>query len=150
MPLVRRVPKRGFHNRFGLTVAVVNLGDLEERFQAGEEVNAETLKAKNLAQGTLRRAQGPWRRRADQEPEDLRPPLQPHGAEKIQQAGGEVVVLPGKKPVVKNKQKSVPTASDSKKDRAMWEKIRVVFTIPELRQKILLDALCCWPSIGVG
>ena len=27
----------------------------------------------------------------------------------------------------------------------MWEKIRVIFTIPELRQKILLT-LCCWPS----
>ena len=31
MPLVRRVPKRGFNNRLALSVAVVNLGDLEER-----------------------------------------------------------------------------------------------------------------------
>ena len=30
----------------------------------------------------------------------------------------------------------------------MWEKIRVVFTIPELRQKILLDAWGCWRSIA--
>ncbi len=29
MPLVRRIPKRGFHNRFAQTVAVVNVGDLD-------------------------------------------------------------------------------------------------------------------------
>ena len=29
MPMVRRVPKRGFHNRFALRVTVVNLADLE-------------------------------------------------------------------------------------------------------------------------
>ena len=40
MPLVRRIPKRGFHNHFALEVAVVNVGDLETRFEAGEEVNA--------------------------------------------------------------------------------------------------------------
>ena len=32
----------------------------------------------------------------------------------------------------------------------MWEKIRVVFTIPELRKKILLHARCCWPIYRVG
>ena len=64
MPLVRRVPKRGFHNKFGLLVAVVNLDDLEARFQAGEEVNAETLKAKNLLKGRYRPAEDPRRRRS--------------------------------------------------------------------------------------
>ena len=29
MPLVRRVPKRGFNNRWAVTVAIVNVGDLE-------------------------------------------------------------------------------------------------------------------------
>src|SRR3972149_3753717 len=51
MPIVRRVPKRGFNNRWALSVAVVNVGDLEERFQSGDDVNPETLKAKNLAKG---------------------------------------------------------------------------------------------------
>ncbi len=36
MPLVRRIPKRGFHNRFADTVAAVNLGVLEKHFAGGE------------------------------------------------------------------------------------------------------------------
>ena len=31
MPLVRRIPKRGFHNKFALEVAIINVGDLERR-----------------------------------------------------------------------------------------------------------------------
>ena len=49
MPLVRRVPKRGFNNRWGLVVATVNVDDLEMAFQSGEEVTPETLRAKSLA-----------------------------------------------------------------------------------------------------
>ncbi|HEX4145578.1 MAG TPA: 50S ribosomal protein L15 [Pirellulales bacterium] len=50
-PLIRRIPKRGFHNRFGLTVAVVNVGQLDAAFEAGEEVTLRALKIKNLAKG---------------------------------------------------------------------------------------------------
>jgi large subunit ribosomal protein L15 len=50
-PLIRRIPKRGFHNRFGLTVAVVNVGQLDAAFEAGEEVTLRALKTKNLAKG---------------------------------------------------------------------------------------------------
>ncbi len=49
MPLVRRVPKRGFNNRFALIVGTVNVDDLERAFEAGEEVTPETLQAKSLA-----------------------------------------------------------------------------------------------------
>ena len=38
MPLKRRVPKRGFHNRSG-RIRVVNLDSLAERFDAGTVVN---------------------------------------------------------------------------------------------------------------
>ena len=54
MPLVRRVPKRGFNNKFALQVAVVNLGDIEAAFEAGDEVTPETLREKSLAKKTLR------------------------------------------------------------------------------------------------
>jgi large subunit ribosomal protein L15 len=50
-PLIRRIPKRGFHNQWGLTVAVVNLGQLDAAFSAGEEVTLRALKDKNLAKG---------------------------------------------------------------------------------------------------
>src|SRR6188768_852665 len=37
-PLVRRIPKRGFTNIFALTIAEINVGDLEANFDAGAEV----------------------------------------------------------------------------------------------------------------
>ena len=49
--LVRRIPKRGFHNQFALEVAVVNVGDLQRRFEAGEEVSPATLKTRGLVKG---------------------------------------------------------------------------------------------------
>ncbi len=48
-PLYRRLGKRGFKNPFRLEFQVVNLRDLEERFEAGEEVNPDTLRARGLA-----------------------------------------------------------------------------------------------------
>ena len=48
MPLVRRVPKRGFHNKFALIVVSVNVSDLESRFEAGEEITPEVIAAKSL------------------------------------------------------------------------------------------------------
>jgi large subunit ribosomal protein L15 len=44
MPLHRRVPKRGFHNPFGVTYAVVNLQELNV-FPAGETVTPDLLRA---------------------------------------------------------------------------------------------------------
>ena len=74
MPLVRRIPKRGFTNRCAETVAIVNLALLEKHFQSGEEVSPETIRGKGLVKGKLRRVESARRRRADQESQDLRPP----------------------------------------------------------------------------
>src|SRR5918996_6224319 len=52
MPLVRRIPKRGFNNRWAKTVLVVNVGDLNEAFKSGDQVTPESLAAANLVQGT--------------------------------------------------------------------------------------------------
>ena len=44
MPLVRRIPKRGFNNaRFNDKALAVNLSDLEKNFEAGSEITVETL-----------------------------------------------------------------------------------------------------------
>ena len=48
MPLVRRIPKRGFTNRFALRIGTVNVADLERVFAAGDEVNPQTLREKSL------------------------------------------------------------------------------------------------------
>lgn len=53
MPLQRRVPKRGFNNIFRTEYAVVNLASLEERFEAGATVDAESLKACGLVKKEL-------------------------------------------------------------------------------------------------
>ena len=43
MPLNRRLPKRGFTNIFKKTFQLVNLDDLEARFEAGAKVDGDTL-----------------------------------------------------------------------------------------------------------
>ena len=43
MPLYRRLPKRGFHNKFANNFVEVNLKDFE-RFDANAEITAEVLK----------------------------------------------------------------------------------------------------------
>lgn len=112
MPLVRRIPKRGFNNKFALTVVTVNVSDLEQAFEAGAEVTPETLKAKNLAKrkydilkvlgdGELSKSLKVSAHRFSQT-----------AKEKIEKAGGEAIVLPGKTPVSeKQKQKKAASAS---------------------------------------
>jgi len=106
MPLVRRIPKRGFHNRFAPRVAIVNLGDLEKRFSAGEEVNPQTLRARALARGSFDLLKVLGNGALTKSLKVAAHRFSKSAEEKIRQAGGEVVVLPGKKPVVKNKQKA--------------------------------------------
>lgn len=106
MPLARRIPKRGFHNRWALSVAIVNVGDLEAICAAGEEVNPDTLKAKHLTAGRYDvlkiLGDGPLTKKLTVSAHRF----SRSAREKIEQAGGQAVVLPGKKPVVKNKMKS--------------------------------------------
>jgi len=47
MPIHRRLPKRGFHNRFGKKIAEVNVGDLN-RFDAGSTVDVAALQLSGL------------------------------------------------------------------------------------------------------
>lgn len=99
MPLVRRIPKRGFNNMWALTVASVNVGELDELFESGEEVSPETLKAKGrlksrydvlkiLGNGQLTKKLKISAHRFSQT-----------AREKIEQAGGQLVELPGRAPV---------------------------------------------------
>lgn len=53
MPMFRRIPKRGFHNRWGVTVFAVNVGRLNEAFEDGAEVTLKTLSDKDLAKGSF-------------------------------------------------------------------------------------------------
>src|SRR5215813_13551219 len=50
-PLIRRIPKRGFHNAWAPTVVAVNVAQLNEAFQSGDEVTIDSLREKHLARG---------------------------------------------------------------------------------------------------
>ena len=52
MPLARRVPKRGFFNgAFKKQFAIINLGAIDERFEAGAVVDEAALRATGLVKG---------------------------------------------------------------------------------------------------
>jgi large subunit ribosomal protein L15 len=56
MPLYRRLAHRGFNNKqFAVNYQIVNLQDIETRFEAGETVDAESL----LMKGLVRKADKP-------------------------------------------------------------------------------------------
>ncbi len=48
IPLFRRLPKRGFNSPDHIEYHLINLSVLEEHFEAGEVVDTEALRAKNL------------------------------------------------------------------------------------------------------
>ncbi len=50
-PLIRRIPKRGFHNSFAKLVKAVNVGDLNDSYADGDEVTLDSLRIKDLAKG---------------------------------------------------------------------------------------------------
>jgi len=92
MPLHRRIPKRGFHNPFGVGYSVVNLEELNV-FPAGETVTPELLRA----HGFIRRATDPIKVLGDGE---LKNKLTIHAhafsataKEKITKAGGTFEVV---------------------------------------------------------
>lgn len=48
MPLQRRVPKRGFNNIFAKQYVIVNVSDLEAKFETGAVIDTEALVASGL------------------------------------------------------------------------------------------------------
>lgn len=48
LPMIRRIPKRGFFNKFAQTVVAINVGDLSAVFNAGEEVTPENLQERGI------------------------------------------------------------------------------------------------------
>jgi large subunit ribosomal protein L15 len=106
MPMIRRIAKRGFNNRWGLEVGEVNLADLEARFSAGEEVNPATLVERDLAKyrydvlkvlgnGNLTKKLTVSAHRFSES-----------ARQKIEAAGGTIIELAEAQPVVKNQTKA--------------------------------------------
>lgn len=89
LPLVRRLPfKRGFTNLFRIEYQEINVDDLNARFDAGAEVNPETL----VSVGLLRDVNEPvvilGRGELDKKLSIKAHRVSKSAAEKIEQAGG--------------------------------------------------------------
>jgi large subunit ribosomal protein L15 len=109
MPLVRRIPKRGFNNKFALDVAIVNVGDLQRIFDSGEEVNPQSLKEKSVAKQRFDVLKVLGDGKLTKKLKVSAHRFSKTAREQIEKAGGEVIVLPGRTPV-KEKQKAAAAA----------------------------------------
>ena len=103
MPLIRQIPKRGFHNRHGRIVTSVNVEDLDGAFPSGADITPDALKSAGLAKGI-------WDEIKILGNGTIAKPLKvsahhfsAQAREKILAAGGTVMEIPGPAPVVKNK-----------------------------------------------
>ena len=104
MPLIRRVPKRGFNNKtFADVVVSVNVVDLEAAFDAGEKVTPETLKSKGLVKKVFDKIKILGDGELKKSLEVSAHAFSEGAQKKIEDAGGKTTLLPGKKPVIKNK-----------------------------------------------
>ena len=113
MPLVRRVPKRGFNNRWAKTVLVVNVGDLNGAFKSGDKVTPETLAEAKLVQGNYDELKILGNGEVTKKLKISAHRFSQSATEKITAAGGEAIVLPGKAPVVKGQKKAAKAGSKS-------------------------------------
>jgi large subunit ribosomal protein L15 len=111
MPVVRKIPKRGFNNRWAIRVAAVNVGALEEHFAAGDEVTPAALSAKNLTKGRYDELKLLGDGKLTKKLKVSAHRFSESAREKIVQAGGEAIVLPGKAPVVKLKKSAAGASS---------------------------------------
>ena len=112
MPLVRRVPKRGFNNKWADKVVVVNVGQLETLFDAGAEVTVETLRERGLAKHRhdVLKILGNGELTKNLKVSAHR--FSATAREKIEKAGGSITETPGPTPVKEKnagkKQKAKP------------------------------------------
>ncbi len=119
-PVIRRVPKRGFHNAFAKTVVVVNVGSLNEAFASGDDVTIDALRAKDLVSGRFDEVKVLGHGELSKKLKISAHRFSATALEKIQKSGGEAVVLPGKQTpterVADKKPKAKPSKSESKSD----------------------------------
>jgi large subunit ribosomal protein L15 len=115
MPLVRRIPKRGFNNKtFADAVVGINVDDLEIFFEAGETVTPQLLQEKGVVKQVFDKIKilgnGELKKSLNVSAHAFSATAQ----QKIEAAGGKTIILPGKKAVVKNKMGSRKAASIAK------------------------------------
>jgi large subunit ribosomal protein L15 len=114
MPMVRRVPKRGFNNKWADTVAIVNVSDLERLFEAGAEVTPESLRERSLLKSRYDELKILGDGELTKKLKVSAHRFSKSAKEQIEKAGGEAVVIPGKV-TVQQKKKAAAAAKASAK-----------------------------------
>ncbi len=102
-PVIARVPKRGFNNRFAKTVVVVNVGEIEKAFDAGTEVTLELLAKKNVSKGRYDILKILGNGELTKKFKIYGHQFSKSALEKIEKSGGQAVVVPGPIPVEQKK-----------------------------------------------
>ena len=92
-PIQRRLPKRGFNVPFPVKTVAVNVGDLEG-FKSGDEVNEQALRDARLVQGRKVRIKLLGEGEVTQKLTVSAHAFSASAKEKIEKAGGTIVVLP--------------------------------------------------------
>lgn len=114
MPIIRQIPKRGFHNQHGRIVVGVNVDDLDACFTAGAEVNPTTLKEVGLAKGIWHELKILGDGKIAKALKVSAHHFSAQAREKILAAGGTVTELAGPAVVKKGVPKAKPKATRKK------------------------------------
>ncbi|CAN5680553.1 50S ribosomal protein L15 [soil metagenome] len=94
MPLYRRLPKRGFNNAAFKTVyGIVNLDDLEKRFDDGAAINEKLLRGAGVIRGTLDGVKVLGRGEVNKKFHLEVDSISTSAKEKIEKAGGSVTLI---------------------------------------------------------
>jgi len=109
MPLIRQIPKRGFHNRHGRIVISLNVDDLEARFTSGSEVTPDALRAAGMAKGIWDSVKILGDGALTKALKVSAHFFSAQAKEKILAAGGTITELPGPAPLVKQKKQASRT-----------------------------------------
>ena len=93
MPLIRRLPKRGFNNaRHAINYVPVNLADLN-KFESGSTVDAAALRKAGLANGPVKRIKILGNGKLEQKLTVLAHAFSASAKAKIEEAGGSCEVV---------------------------------------------------------
>ena len=111
MPLVRRIPKRGFNNRWALLVREINVGQLEALFDDGAEVSPEILRERSIINGRYDVLKILGDGELTKKLKISAHRFSKSAREKIAKSGSELVELPGKAPVGRAKAKAEKQAA---------------------------------------
>jgi large subunit ribosomal protein L15 len=113
-PLFRRLPKRGFSNgMFAREFNVVNVGDIDDLYAAGEEVNVATLRDKGLAKKSLDGVRILGEGDVTKKLVIKAHHFSKSAREKIEAKGGTCELVPPPKKPVRNKMKPRPQKDQS-------------------------------------